>query len=25
VATSAPGIVSSHPEDVFFTRLQLAF
>jgi phosphate-selective porin OprO/OprP len=25
VATSAPGSVSSHPEDVFFTRLQLAF
>jgi phosphate-selective porin OprO/OprP len=24
-ATGAPGSVSSHPEDVFFTRLQLAF
>jgi phosphate-selective porin OprO/OprP len=24
-ATTAPGSVSSHPEDVFFTRLQLAF
>lgn len=25
VATSVPGSVSNHPEDVFFTRLQLAF
>jgi len=24
-ATTAPGSVSSHPEDVFFTRLQLSF
>ncbi|HEY5232407.1 MAG TPA: porin [Verrucomicrobiae bacterium] len=25
IATSAPGSVSSHPEDVFFTRVQLSF